>query len=324
MNAKARFLKNVYAAYTLGASTVLSRHHFGTNVYDREWDLLIVLDACRVDTMEQVAAEYDFLGPVESIRSVGSTSKEWIDRTFVEGYEASVAETAYVTANTFASNLRRSDRITHRYTEFMHTAVDRHPWLSAPIKDDILRAESFGIIDSLWGVPGEDNGFMSVRHPENVTDHAIWVGRNTNFDRRIVHYMQPHAPYFASADSYEDLADHEREPFTHLKQETHSREEIFDLYIENLRYVMEYVERLLENTDAETVAITADHGELFGEWGLYGHHACLPHPALRRVPWVTATATDEHTYDPDIDRSDIERSDRVSDEELAALGYLEQ
>jgi hypothetical protein len=44
-------------------------------------------------------------------------------------------------------------------------------------------------------------------------------------------------------------------------------EEIWESYIENLRYVLDHVEVLLENVDAEEVAISADHGNAKGEWG---------------------------------------------------------
>jgi len=43
----------------------------GTNVFDREWDVLIVLDTARVDALRVVADEYDFIGQVDSIWSVG-------------------------------------------------------------------------------------------------------------------------------------------------------------------------------------------------------------------------------------------------------------
>jgi glucan phosphoethanolaminetransferase (alkaline phosphatase superfamily) len=98
---------------------------------------------------------------------------------------------------------------------------------------------------------------------------------------------------------------------------------VFDLYVQNLRYVLDHVERLLNNIDAETVVLTADHGELFGEWGLYSHHACVPHPALRKVPWVRTTANDSQSHNPPIERSDVDRVERISNEKLAALGYLE-
>lgn len=41
--------------------------------------------------------------------------------------------------------------------------------------------------------------------------------------------------------------------------------------------------------------ITADHGDLFGEFGQYGHPEGFVHPNLNQVPWVETTATDEET-----------------------------
>ena len=67
------------------------------------------------------------------------------------------------------------------------------------------------------------------------------------------------------------------------------------------------------------MVITADHGELFGEWGLFGHMAELPVGPLLRVPWARAAASDERTHDPsEYDRTE----DALSvDDRLTALGY---
>jgi hypothetical protein len=97
--------------------------------------------------------------------------------------------------------------------------------------------------------------------------------------------------------------------------------EVRELYLDNLRLALRSVERLLENTDAETVAITADHGELFGELGAYGHPEGVPHPNLKKVPWVETTATDERTSDPDVDIARQE-SGAEFEEQLRDLGYL--
>lgn len=56
----------------------------------------------------------------------------------------------------------------------------------------------------------------------------------------------------------------------------------------------------VENFDAEKVVITADHGELFGECGGYGHPAGFPHPNPRKVHWVTTGAEDARTVAPDV------------------------
>jgi len=53
-----------------------------THVFDRDWDVLVVLDACRVDLLRSVAGEYDFVTGDQTIYSVAPTSKLWLNRTF--------------------------------------------------------------------------------------------------------------------------------------------------------------------------------------------------------------------------------------------------
>lgn len=47
-----------------------------TNAFEKEWDVLVVLDACRVDLLNSVADEYEFVEGGRSIYSVGGTSPE--------------------------------------------------------------------------------------------------------------------------------------------------------------------------------------------------------------------------------------------------------
>lgn len=135
---------------------------------------------------------------------------------------------------------------------------------------------------------------------EEVTDWAIDISRTKSLDRFVVHYMQPHAPYLRRATRRADvneLEEYESSPFKSLKNRVTS-ETVWNAYLDNLRYVLDNIERLLENHDANQVVITADHGELFGEFGLYSHGVGIPHPALKRVPWVRTNATDEGTRQP--------------------------
>lgn len=57
--------------YRTPAVGVNAYRTIGTNVFDREWDALIVLDTARVDALRIVADEYNFIKNVESIWSVG-------------------------------------------------------------------------------------------------------------------------------------------------------------------------------------------------------------------------------------------------------------
>jgi hypothetical protein len=48
----------------------------GESIWNREWDVLCVLDACRADLFEEI------VGDSETTTSVGATSRTWVSRTF--------------------------------------------------------------------------------------------------------------------------------------------------------------------------------------------------------------------------------------------------
>jgi len=70
-------------------------------------------------------------------------------------------------------------------------------------------------------------------------------------------------------------------------------EHVFDGYDASIRKVDAHIARLLESLESadvreETiVVVTADHGEAFGEHGLYGTHG-MAHPACQQVPLVVS------------------------------------
>lgn len=87
-------------AYRL-PSTILNGYRLiGTNVFDKDWDVLIILDTCRIDALETVGDKYDFLSDIGSLKSVGGSSAEWIARTFDTDHRDEISNTAYLSANT--------------------------------------------------------------------------------------------------------------------------------------------------------------------------------------------------------------------------------
>lgn len=100
-------------------------------------------------------------------------------------------------------------------------------------------------------------------------------------------------------------------------------ETVWNSYLADLRYVLDDVELLLKNLDADTVIISADHGEAFSEYGVHGHEIGSFHPKVRTIPWVETSAVDEETYLPTIEAPETESelsTDEV-EEQLSALGY---
>lgn len=306
--------KEIHGMYALGWKIVTSRHPPGTNIFEKEWDHLIILDACRTDAVAEVGSEYDFLENLNETWSVGSTSKEWIEETFKQDYRSEIEETAYISANPY-TNVLTGDRGIFDYPFTKDTLAHSLTPLHRLIKTDTVASNELAHLESLW-VEGEnrvDDGYTAPL-PGKVTDHTIKAARSGKFDRIISHYMQPHTPYFSSSENYEELSDLEKHPHSYKK------EEVWEAYLDNLRFVLDEVKVLLENVDG-SVVITADHGELMGEMGVNDHPVGHIHPKLRKVPWIRTTGHDQKTRVPDVELSGVNENTEVSTEQLEALGY---
>lgn len=256
----------------------------GTNVFDREWDVLLVLDACRYDMYHRD------VWPCDRIWSVGSSSPEWIDHTFRDAYADEMARTAYVTAN---------------------------PW-----SQHKLSAVDFGLLDECWRYGWDDD--LGTVPPRVVTDRTIAVGRRRDFDRVIAHYMQPHYPFIGSDAidykmSLDDFGDSDTglalwDQFLYgIRDDVDA---VWKAYERTLDAVIEHVEIVTGNVDGDVV-ITADHGNAVGEWWCWGHKPGMLHPKMRWVPWHEVEARDRETYQP----ADYDRADDAAVARLEELGY---
>ncbi|TVT94424.1 sulfatase-like hydrolase/transferase [Haloferax volcanii] len=67
------------------------------------------------------------------------------------------------------------------------------------------------------------------------------------------------------------------------------KETLIDLYDAEIKYldslIGNFVKDVRENDPHTKIIITSDHGDLFGEWGVWGHQAKI-HPNLARVPLI--------------------------------------
>lgn len=265
----------------------------GTAIFNRDWDVLVVLDACRPDLLAEAADSYDFLtNSPPTIRSKGSGSRSWMERNFTSEWSSEMKSTAYITGN--------------------------------PFSDELVPPGSFGLLDEVWRYGWDDEVGTIPARP--ITDRAIDVGRNGDFDRMLIHYMQPHFPSVPDPLGTEIELQTFGEGWESVWDDLESGElptdRVWESYRLNLEYVLEDVSILLDNVDAKTVVISADHGNAFGEFGFYGHPPYNPIPSLRRVPWIEEVGTDNGTYEPTTDRKieDIEEGQVQS--RLADLGYL--
>lgn len=263
-----------------------------TNVYDRDWEVLVVLDGCRADLMREVAADFPWFEYSGEIWSVGSTSEEWMEYTFLEEFREEIAGTAYVTGNP--------------HSKFMvdHSIFD-------------------GVVE-VWRDAWD--GEIGTIRARPVTDTAIRLMREDPPDRVIVHYMQPHFPvipkgtYISSSGMDPSSTGNVRQDtvWEQLRAGDLNQAEVWQAYRINLEYVLDEVKLLVENIDADRVVLTSDHGNAMGEHGFYGHDGYLPLSCVRSVPWCETSATDRHEHAP---RSYTSTETTTVEERLATLGY---
>jgi hypothetical protein len=275
--------------FYLGMWRRLGKHvNYGRRIYDYNWDLLIILDACRADLIAEVVNEYDFL-TAESTYSCASSSGEWHNKNFKKEYSKEMSETALV-----SGNLHTEDRV---------------------LPEDLL------YLDRVWEHSFNDEEGTILA--EDMVNRTVRAYRKYNPDRLISHFMQPHWPFVPKNGSYGEGIPryHSHTPWEtawdYLKDGKVSKEKVWEEYKDNLRYALDNVEVLLNNIDAEKVIITADHGNLLGEFGLYDHPSYVPIPTLKRVPWVVTSASDSGEFTVD----ESEGTNLSVEEKLRTLGY---
>lgn len=172
-----------------------------------------------------------------------------------------------------------------------------------------------------------------------MTDRAVSLRRESNFERTTVHYMQPHYPFIADGASRDEqfsfghavphTGDRDgrwepgdtgrNNPWRAYRRNEIEYDELMASYRRNLRLVLEEVTRLLANTDVERAVLTTDHGNAVGELGIYGHPPGFLHPSVKRVPWVVTAGEDTGFHDPEITQREAETGNVEG--VLQALGY---
>lgn len=291
----------------------------GRLIWEDDWDICLVVDACRWDLWQEVA---DGNWPTGGCGwSVGSASPEWYGQTF-DPENLPDERIGVVTANPFAS--KPSDRMPEYLGE--GTPIHRHD----------LEFVDY-IFEDSWGCE-VGGGYIDVTHPAAVTNRAFDAWTNHDLDRLVVHYMQPHIPFRAKPEWFakRENLQHFGEPdldaiepqedgggnvevWKEIRNGTRTREEVWEAYRDNLEWVLGDIDRLRTAVDADLL-ITSDHGNAIGEWGLWSHPPGFHTPQLRRVPWVHVEATQEAPFER-VDGGLEVTEERDVEEQLEALGY---
>lgn len=226
------------------------------DIFSYNWDNLVILDACRHDTYESVNGETD------SRISKASMSKGFIKKNFSNG---DYSDLVYITANPFF-NAEKFKKLTGRDLEKVFHEV-------------------FHTYKTDWSE--EHNTVL----PEAVLRDAETAEKLFPDKKKIIHFMQPHHP-FVNFDIVEDGFDdilkteiHDNEWDLAMRGEI-SHNVVKEAYKDNLELVMPYAKNIGDKISGKTM-ITADHGNLMGENGLYWHPPRSNAEVLRKVPMTS-------------------------------------
>ncbi len=143
---------------------------------------------------------------------------------------------------------------------------------------------------------GMGSDCVRYRRAERISDDAIAIldlAKSSKFFL-FVNYMDAHSPYKAP-DEFKELFNSAL-PFGRTRStggdlQTIAQQRLVDRYDSELSYLDTHVQRLLGRLrkhpawDDMIVVITSDHGEAFGEHGLFGHTSSL-YDEMIRVPLV--------------------------------------
>lgn len=273
----------------------------GTSVFERDWDNLLIFDACRYDVFKEV----NYLpGDLKPHYSLGSSSREFVKANF---HERTLHDVVIVSCNGWYKKIKE---------EHGQIDVDVHDLIVVDNDSVESRVTSIDTVrpDREWILP------------EAVTNEARNAIKRYPNKRILVHYHQPHTPYIGPTGK--DYADELPQKFDGKEELQASHEVLQRAYRENLEIVLEEVEDLYPEMIGKTV-ISADHGDLLGERGFpipvreYGHPDRTYRKELVQVPWFELPFAErkEISVDPPAIAGEDGLSMEQVDERLERLGY---
>ena len=225
-----------------------------------QWDILIILDACR---FKEFAELNQIPGKLKKRISFCTDTGEWAD----SAVGIDLKNVVYVSGNPIV-----------RYEHF-DNIHDKNPFLH---------------IEPVWDYGWSDE--LKTTPPEPVSEAAVKINKKYPDKKMVVHYMQPHHPFIGEhrlvEDGYKSVIATAKgevcdEPFQTiynlLQTGVYTYEQGLIAYKDNLKLVLQSLKPVLDLPGRKI--ITADHGDTLGENGQYGHPRALYIPLLVEVPW---------------------------------------
>lgn len=296
---------------------------------DRDWDTIIMLDACREDIFKSVSKKF-FRGEHNRCTSLGSATPEYI-QNLADSVTNELNDVIYISGN-----------------PHINSRSETHPDLS----------DTFYKVVDVWdGGTDPEHGVVT---PDRMSSKLRELHNEYPTQRIIAHYMQPHTPFLSrdidvkpenllirrpgaknisgkvfnvldkkikqhvgrgalwklkTVINYPPANEFE----TLLRME--GRDGLLKAYRENLQIALEDITRAISDIDGQVV-LTADHGEFLGESGNYWHQSGSHHDAVRTVPWFEVESVVLDPVSGTFERQAVDEKGQDIEQRLADLGYF--
>lgn len=312
------------------------------DLMEEDWDVLVILDACRYDYFKKAYTRYFEGGELKKAVSPATWTLGWLEKVFTGEYD----DVVYISANPFVNS--KTDVVNKEGCSFD-------------------ARQHFKDIEDVWDY-GWDEKIRSV--PPQETNDAFFkraaFGKGKRF---IIHYIQPHHPYLGKEylryikPGYQRMKDglikkesgaglkkrfnrqmaklirrifgnptlwrilrllnKEYEPQEALIYSKEGWKGLRKAYRENVEIVLAASKEIVEAVDGN-ILITADHGEFLGEGRRYGHMHRIRRAANTEVPWFLVGGKGKGMKAPisTTSKRSEKTDERIMKERLTALGYM--
>lgn len=263
------------------------------SLLEEEWDVAIILDACRYDSFKKLYKKYLPKGKLEKRLGASNTS-EWLSNVFKKYHN----DIVYVSG---------------------------HPGINSIINSKHWCAkDKFFKIYDVWDIGWDEK--LNTTKPVYVKKVALKAIKENKKKKVIVHFIQPHTPYrkaptdmvwnkVNNVSTSKELSYHFRKYIGDLLQKSHlvteywklrkllrlkprsldeyyffyfSIKELKNFYEDNLIWVLGCIKEFIESIKDKNkkIIVTSDHGEAFGERREYFHsYYNTTNPIIRMVPF---------------------------------------
>lgn len=271
-------------------------------IHKVDWDCLIILDACRYDFFEKTYK--DFLdGDLKKADSGAYETRGWLKNTFSD---SKMENTIYVSGTPHINSL--GVRYMQNFDARNHFKGIVDVWdfgwdkeqdtvlpstMTKAIKTRLAKNPELNIISHFNQPHNPYIGYPSIKATEETkfsqaneiknfgsgegilrlirekvgiaVEKTIGKTRTKQIRSRLGLHKEGENPVRAFAKKYGTCI---------LKE----------AYQKNLRIVLREIQSTIDKLSNLKIVITSDHGELLGEYGLYGHGFEVPE--LRKIPWL--------------------------------------